>query len=618
MKNTARTNRRDQDILEQDLTMLLTQDQMSYLPHAEFEQALEAHLNQQAALMPRPQIARSLGIGDKLSHSLKVLFRPLQYFFRAHQLAAIFVCVMLSSVIGFAASEDVRELILAPFESKAWLEITYVENEQACELSAPIILIDADIEARIPLRLKLPVGNHTLTIKRAGVDNFSESLDLKSEGMTISVSCSADGNEWTLRTQSGKDEGSSTTSPLPPISTPLSPPTPSPLEPPISNPTPENPVVPDPSDPSPEPDPDPNPIPPIDPQPVEPPQPQAPDTTPPTITNISFNQPSIQAGTTITATINMQEDGSGVYYVAMVLVSPSGQQSVSNTGWPTTGQTSINLDFTIPAASETGIWKIRDASIYDNASNETNYDTADFPDTFAVTANPVNPPDTTPPKITNISFNQTSIQAGATITATINMQEDGSGVYYVAMVLVSPSGKQSVSNTGWPTPGQTSISLDFAVPTAAELGIWKIRDMSIYDNVGNETNYDTADFPDTFEVTTNPDNPPDTTPPEIINFNFNSTSIKAGKTISATIDMHETGSGVWYIAVVLISPSGQQSVSNTGWPTVGQTSIVLDFAIPATAEAGVWKIRDMSIYDNVGNETNYDTTDFPDTFEVTR
>jgi len=139
-----------------------------------------------------------------------------------------------------------------------------------------------------------------------------------------------------------------------------------------------------------------------------------PDTTPPTLTALSFSPTSITTvGSPVTVTYGATDDLSGVNSVSILLTSPTGGQqqtgasSVSPPATPAAGTISLNF----PGGTEQGTWTVSLVLVSDAAGNTKSYkptcnvgdppslctSLGGFPSTFIV-----NPPgaDTTPPIIT--------------------------------------------------------------------------------------------------------------------------------------------------------------------------------------------------------------------------
>ena len=240
------------------------------------------------------------------------------------------------------------------------------------------------------------------------------------------------------------------------------------------------------------------------------------DTTRPAVSNFSFTPTSVDvtaAAQTVTATIRLTDDLSGVSYASAIFRSPSGNQSagVSWSSYDRTAGTALDGTysgtFTIPRYAEGGDWKLEYLSVNDVVGNFQDYAptnrTPQLPDlvipagtleTLAVTSQT----DTTSPAVSNFSFTPTSVDvtaAAQTVTATIRLTDDLSGVSYASAIFRSPSGNQS-AGVSWSSYDRTAgTALDgtysgtFTIPRYAEGGDWKLEYLSVNDVVGNFQDY---------------------------------------------------------------------------------------------------------------------------------
>jgi hypothetical protein len=150
----------------------------------------------------------------------------------------------------------------------------------------------------------------------------------------------------------------------------------------------------------------------------------------------------------------------------------------------------------------------------------------------------------------------------------------------------------------------------------------------LYDNVGNNQEYSTSDlqalgFPTTLQVTSIQD----TTPPVLTGFTFSPTAVNTTTnpaTVSVTAQITDDLSGVREAYLGFNSPSGSQNVTvflslssgtdlNGTWTGIG--------TFPVGSETGTWVVGVVVLYDNVGNNQEYSTSDlqalgFPTTLIV--
>ena len=248
--------------------------------------------------------------------------------------------------------------------------------------------------------------------------------------------------------------------------------------------------------------------------------------------------------------------------------------------------------------------------------------------------------DTLPPDILGFDFSPKSVNTTASsayIKFTAHLTDDLSGFDQAHVSFRSPSDSQSISASFSSYDRVSGTDLDgiyessVTLPRNSEQGTWTFRSGSLYDRVGNRRGLSRADmtnlgFPVEFEVVSRED----TTPPDILGFDF---SPKSVNTITSSADIkfiaHLTDdlSGFDQAHVSFRSPSDSQSisasfssydrVSGTDLDGIYESSVTL----PRNSEQGTWTFRSGSLYDRVGNRRGLSRADmtnlgFPVEFEV--
>ena len=254
-----------------------------------------------------------------------------------------------------------------------------------------------------------------------------------------------------------------------------------------------------------------------------------PDMSPPQLLGVAFSLASIDVGASsqsMTVDLVLSDDLSGVGQGFtgvddFVMTSPSGKQSRRLSinqfqlisGSNTLGTYRATL--TMPQYSEPGVWKVSAVRLRDNAGSQRLYDgtaLASFGSTIHIVSS--NPPDTTPPQLTGLTFTPAAINTSSSsqdVQVDFTITDNSSGVSFApdnpfasvtfGATFVSPSGAQSVSTnstfssatplSGVPTNGTWRFTATF--PRFSEEGTWKAS-VSLKDAVRNLVNYSPTDL----------------------------------------------------------------------------------------------------------------------------
>jgi hypothetical protein len=230
--------------------------------------------------------------------------------------------------------------------------------------------------------------------------------------------------------------------------------------------------------------------------------------------------------------------------------------------------------------------------------------------------------DLNPPQLTyfDVISDQVDISnQSQSIQIKLGLSDDFSGVNSAGIVFVSPSGKQGISNTIWPNYDRVSgdalngvYQKILTLPRFAEVGTWQVRDISFYDNAGNGKYFTRSEltnpsFDLDFEVT----GIGDTVPPELVSIIVSPEQVDTSNNsanIEVNVQITDNLSGLQYLGIVFVSPSGEQAISNTIWADYDRVSgdslngvYRKQLSLPQYSENGTWQVRDISFYDNAGN-----------------
>jgi hypothetical protein len=368
------------------------------------------------------------------------------------------------------------------------------------------------------------------------------------------------------------------------------------------------------------------------------------DVTPPTMLSFKVSPNPVNAigsPQTVTVQIGASDNDAGVsftepqsVYNAVTFKSPSGKETIGVrgstfrliSGTPLTGI--WQSTFTVSNFSDSGIWTLTSVEFPDAVGNFQSYSATQLASLGIATTLTINStPDTTPPALAGLVFSSTAVNVSEgpqTIALSFNLTDDLAGVAFptgandnFVFQIRSPSGKQSQWRaaddfrliSGTPLNGTWRIT--FPIPQYSEPGTWSINSLTLKDAANNSITLNAASIsalglsPSITVIST----PSDTTPPTLLNFSFNPSTIDttlSSQTVTVTIQASDNLSGVnwdgespnfgFLRGATFTSPSGQQShlvgsfdelVLTSGTPQNGTWTGTLVF--PQFSEAGSWK-----------------------------
>jgi hypothetical protein len=379
---------------------------------------------------------------------------------------------------------------------------------------------------------------------------------------------------------------------------------------------------------------------------------QTEDVTPPHLVNFSFSPTSVDVANgaqTVTVTVRITDELSGFGSGSVSFVSPSGGQyrgtsiQASNLVDGNIHDGTYRADIVFPQFSEAGTWRVYAFYMWDRVGNQTYlYD----PDIAALglqdELSVVGGPDLMPPRMDGFVLSPSTINvsgASQTVTVTVHVTDEGSGLGSGSVSFVSPSGGQyrgtsiQASNLVDGNIHDGTYQAEVVFPQFSEAGTWGVYAFYMWDCVGNQTYLYGTDiaalgFPTSLEVDSQPE---DTTPPQLEGFAFSPSTIDVSggaQTVTVTVHVTDDLSGFGSGSVSFVSPLGGQyrgasiQVSNLVGGNVHDGTYQADVVFPQFSKAGTWQVYAFYMWDSVGNQTYLYGPDianlgFPTSLEMT-
>lgn len=215
------------------------------------------------------------------------------------------------------------------------------------------------------------------------------------------------------------------------------------------------------------------------------------------------------AATVILGMVTATDELAGVQGVVLAFYSPTGNRRVDcvSGAAPASGTVRSgvwNCSGTLPRYSETGDWVVRFAEVRDQAGNVLRLETAALTGRGQATKLTVSGvADTAAPAVVGYTLSTAEIdtsQAAQTVSGTIQVSDNLSGVNVAALAFYSASGNQRVdcsSGGSGPVSGNALAGVyacTAVFPAKAEAGMWSVRFAEVTDKAGNVTRLTTAEL----------------------------------------------------------------------------------------------------------------------------
>ena len=298
--------------------------------------------------------------------------------------------------------------------------------------------------------------------------------------------------------------------------------------------------------------------------------------------------------------------------------------------------------------SESGTWRLSYLDIYDEAGNEKEYDRADLDELGILSSFEVvgGIEDRLAPSLSSLEITTPVVDLSsgdATLRFRAGATDDLSGISSIDAEWKSPSGDQSFYLGAYGSDALISGTKNNGTWRSdsrdlnqySELGTWRLSYLDIYDEAGNEKEYDRADLDElgilsSFEVVGTLQ---DRLAPSLSSLEFTRPVVDLSSgdaTLRFRAGATDDFSGISSIDAEWKSPSGDQSFYLGAY---GSDALISGTKNNGTwrsdsrdlnqySELGTWRLSYLDIYDEAGNEKEYDEADLDElgifsSFEVT-
>ncbi len=336
------------------------------------------------------------------------------------------------------------------------------------------------------------------------------------------------------------------------------------------------------------------------------------DTTPPQVTAIAFDPPTVHDGDSAGVIVTAMDDMSGIRGISGTVTSPTGKALQGFACQREAPESNRYIGrVTIPKDAEEGMWHINFLNVSDQASNSVTLAFAQSPvlqsAQLQVTSSRS---DKTPPTVKAAWIDHRAMRAGEKNTLFVQAQDDKSGVNLVSAVFLSP---HKLARIGVACQGGDSDlwTCSFTVPACLDCGDWQLEQIQLQDKASNMISIAArADACPTcpelvvaaVRVSIGGDSCDDTAP-VLQSLVMESNSVPSPPTqtsVAVRVSVTDDGCGVATVSGQVIGPSGGNGLFFVFSPA-GDGTYVGPMPIPKLAGKGVWKINWLQVMDKGNN-----------------
>jgi phosphotransferase system HPr-like phosphotransfer protein len=335
------------------------------------------------------------------------------------------------------------------------------------------------------------------------------------------------------------------------------------------------------------------------------------DEAPPTIHGVTVDKKSASAGDTVTWSLDIRDDKSGVGSVSVTYENVNDQNN-RQSGNAVYNEATQMYELKVPITEETmlGDWRIRYLNVGDNANNPDtigdstvySWGTFDFsPGNFKVVEKGQEVIDETAPVLNGVTIDKVEAKPGEIVTVSLDVTDNASGIKYVTVTYQNEYiGSWAVDAVYNEETGKYDAV--FPVDYETRTGKWTVPHIVVTDQNDNSETYWYSDnqYFDNIAFTVLNESSNDDTAPVINGMSVNKTEAQYGDEVILSLDVSDDSSGVKEVYVQYWNDYYGSSYSYAVYNQETK-KYEIKFPIDYSTTTGQWRVTYISVADNQNN-----------------
>lgn len=335
------------------------------------------------------------------------------------------------------------------------------------------------------------------------------------------------------------------------------------------------------------------------------------DTQAPVLNDISISATEVQAGESLTVTIDATDDISGIGVFSVSFKNKkTGEIIVSDYSAQNSLFTKLHTSQYMPS----GEFELDSVYIEDGVGNRRYYSSNPIPDKeeelpcqLYFTVKSSGQIDVTPPQITKVEIDKTEYQAGESFVVTLEANDDVSGVETFAATFINLENGRTITTDF--SESKNPLVAAGKISRFESNGNFTLNSISISDKAGNHVFYETSstegnpELPNivSFDVVNNQQG--DVQPPVINYVTLSKDTVNSGESFVVTLDAVDDFSGVSSFSAIFTNPENGRSIvspfSSSDNPLQGVVWV------SEYEPSGIYTLNQIMIADNANNGIFY-------------
>ena len=347
-----------------------------------------------------------------------------------------------------------------------------------------------------------------------------------------------------------------------------------------------------------------------------------PDYEAPVLHSISVDKETVKPGETLTFTLNVTDDISGIDYIKIELINETTGKTDRIGDIVTVNENDeYTLTYTVPKDEAMGTLKINEVSLSDAlgrysfyCSQTNEYADQYLPNEISVGIVESTSEDKEAPVLHDLSLSDTTVSASGKLTLSLNVSDDVSGVDYAKAIFINRQTGKEIRGF-WHAFGEDEITTSGVIEvelttTQYDGGIYELDSIDISDQNGHYQYYYSSYneyaellLPKELSFTVINESGEDVTAPVLKGISINKTEVEAPSEVTITLDVEDDLSGYKSATIEVINRKNDRTIRAISEGSDNPNELTI--SVSEWEPSGLFEIDHIILHDNNNNSSSY-------------
>lgn len=347
-----------------------------------------------------------------------------------------------------------------------------------------------------------------------------------------------------------------------------------------------------------------------------------PDYEAPVLHSISVDKETVKPGETLTFTLNVTDDISGIDYIKIELINETTGKTDRIGDIVTVNENDeYTLTYTVPKDEAMGTLKVNEVSLSDALgrygfyySKTNEHADQHLPNEISVEIVESTSEDKEAPVLHDLSLSDTTVSASGKLTLSLNVSDDVSGVDYAKAIFINRQTGKEIRGF-WHAFGEDEITTSGVIEvelttTQYDGGIYELDSIDISDQNGHYQYYYSSYneyaellLPKELSFTVINESGEDVTAPVLKGISINKTEVEAPSEVTITLDVEDDLSGYKSATIEVINRKNDRTIRAISEGSDNPNELTI--SVSEWEPSGLFEIDHIILHDNNNNSSSY-------------